>query len=298
MTGDDAQIITNSWGYLNIWPGWDERSRLATYVEHYVNPYTTIMGAAGNGGYGYGVMDTNGSSSSILTVGASTEYGADDVNAIIGDTSQITFDDVVPYSNRGPNGLGQVKPQVLCIGNSASGAVPLNLSVSPITHFYDGQTAWEEFGGTSQATPMCAGVLATVQQAYKARTGDWPTYQQSASLLMNGADNVYYDVLTQGAGRANADRSTRIAAGLAGAYVSPSQWNAGDYRGQTYEAFTHIMFPGTSSSQTFGVSNWNTTSPVSMTVSGKYLVKVSEVITAFTTLPVSQESAYNIRKPD
>ncbi len=297
-TGDDAQIITNSWGYLNIWPGWDERSRLATYVVRYVNPLTTIIAASGNGGYGYGVMNTNGASSSILTVGASTEFGATDVNAIISDTSQITFDDVIPYSNRGPNGLGQIKPQVLCIGNSATGAAPLNLSFSPMTHFYDGQTAWEQFGGTSQAAPMCAGVLATVQQAYKARTGQWPTYQQSAALLMNGADNIYYDVLTQGAGRANADRSTKIAAGLAGASVSPSQWNAGDYRGQTYEAFAHIMFPGTTSSQAFSVANGSAASPVSMTVTGKYLVKISEVITNLTTLPVSQESVYNIRKPD
>jgi hypothetical protein len=298
LTDDDAQIITNSWGYLNILPGWDILSRLATYVVRYINPYTTIMGASGNGGFGYGVMDTNGASSSILTVGASTQYGTDDITGIISDTSQITYDDVIYFSNRGPNGLGQVKPQVLCIGNSATGAAPLNLALSPLTHFYDGQSAWEEFGGTSQATPMCAGVLATVQQAYMERTGSWPSYLQSARLLMNGADNIYYDVLSQGAGRANADRSTKIAAGQQGAYVNPSEWNAGAYRGTTYEAFAHIVHPGASTSRSFSVSNWSATKAVSMTVSGKYLVKVGEVITYYQSAPESWESPYTFKKPD
>ncbi len=286
-TADDAQIVTNSWGSRLIQPGWDYAGRFATYIVRRVNPYITIMGASGNGGYGYGVMDTNGASSSVLTVGATTQYGTDDGFSIISDTSQITFDDIIYFSNRGPNGLGQIKPQVLCIGNSASGAVPLNLSVSPISSFYDGQTAWEEFGGTSQASPMCAGVLATVQQAFRMRTGRWPDYREAAALLMNGADNVYHDTLSQGAGRANADRSTRIAAGL-----------QGDYRGQTYEAFTHIMHPGTISSRAFAVSNWNITSPVTVNISSKYLIKISETITTWTSLPIAQESAYTFRKPD
>ena len=297
-TADDAQIITNSWGYLSILPGWDYYSRLVTFVVQRINPYTTILAAAGNGGYGYGIMDTHGASSSVLTVGASTQYGTDDGFSIISDTTQITFDDIIYYSNRGPNGLGQAKPQVTCIGNSASGAHPLNLSVSPFTGFYDGQTAWYEFGGTSQATPICAGVLADVVQAYKMRTGSWPTYLQATRLLMSGADNLNYDTLTQGAGRANADRSTRIAAWLEGVYVSPSQWTAGNYRGTTYEAFSHIMFPGTASSQVFSITNWNMTNPMTVSITSDYLVKISEVITDFTTQPMSQESNYTFRKPD
>ena len=199
-TSDDAQIITNSWGYLNIEIGWDFYSRFATYLQRYINPSVTIMAASGNSGYGYGVMDDNGASSSILTIGASTQYGTDDVPSVISQTNQITADDIIYFSNRGPNGLGQVKPQVVCVGNSASGAVPLNL----VTPFYNGQHAWEEFGGTSQATPMCAGVLADVMTAFKAHNGRWPTYVESTALLMNGADNIGYDMLSQGAGRANA----------------------------------------------------------------------------------------------
>lgn len=297
-TGDDAQILTNSWGWISIDPGWDFFARLASYVVHEVNPNLTIISSAGNGGYGYGVMKANGASSSILTVGASTQYGTTDSSAIISDTSQITYDDVIYFSNRGPNGLGQVKPQVLCIGNSASGAFPLNLSFSPVTGMYDGQTAWEEFGGTSQAAPMCAGVLATVYQAFKQRSGGWPTYAEATALLMNGADNIFYDVLSQGAGRANAERSTGLAAGLQGALITPPQWNAGDYRGETYEAFNHIVFPGGASSQAFAATNWHMTLPVTLALSAKQLVKVSEVITSLTSAPLSQESAYTFRKPD
>ena len=93
-------------------------------------------------------------------------------------------------------------------------------------------------------------------------------------------------------------RSSLIAAGQDGAFVSPSQWNAGDYRGTSYEAFSNIMFPGTAKSQVFSVKNASNTSPMTANLSSRYLVKISETITTVTTLPVSQESAYSFRKPD
>jgi len=301
-TADDAQVISNSLNRFDILPGWDYQARYATQLLRAVNPHVTLVSTAGSDGYGYGTMTANGAASSVLTVGESTLYGWVDPVSVISDTRQITADDVADYSTRGPNGLGQIKPQVLCPGNAALGAIPVNQSPHP----YDpspnpspsGQAAWGLFGNSGQAASTCAGILATVYQAFRERTGHWPNYLEATRLLMNGADTLFYDTLTQGAGRANANRATAIAAGQAGVYVSPAQWHAGDYRGNSYEAFAHIMSPGTSSSQLFTLNNWSSSQPITISITSDTLIQIGEIITDFTSMPVNLESDHTPRKPD
>lgn len=301
-TADDAQVISNSLHRFDILPGWDYPARYVTQLLRTINPHVTLVSTAGSDGYSYGSMTANGASSSVLSVGESTLYGWVDRVSVISDTRQITADDVADYSNRGVNGLGQIKPQVLCPGNAAIGAVPVNQSPHP----YDpspnpspsGQAAWGLFGETGQAASTCAGILATVYQAFRERTGHWPSYLEATRLLMNGADTLLYDSLSQGAGRANAQRATAIAAGQAGVYVSPAQWHAGDYRGNTYEAFAHIQSPGTTSSQVFTLNNWSSSQPVTVSIASDTLIRIGEIVTDFTSMPVNLESDYAPRKPD
>ena len=72
---------------------------------------------------------------------------------------------------------------------------------------------------------MTAGILALVYEAYKkAHGGSFPAAETAKSILMSGADDINYDVFSQGAGFANADRATRIAQALDGVSVSPTVW--------------------------------------------------------------------------
>jgi hypothetical protein len=93
-----------------------------------------------------------------------------------------------------------------------------------------GAIATALFSGTSMATPVTAGNLALIYDAWHERTGEWPTAEEARNLLMASAHDQAYDVFVQGAGLVNADNqpagagpgespSARIRAG-SGRFVS------------------------------------------------------------------------------
>ncbi len=261
-SGDEAQIVSNSWGAsATINDGWDETSRFAHWLNRNYAPNTAFLVATGNGGHGYGTV-TEPDGGSIIDVGASTSYGSLMYFEVVTPT-QFTYGDVQPWSNRGPGTLGDVAPDVVAVGAWGTGANPLNL-------YGNGQAAYDIFGGTSMATPIAAGNLALVYQAFRETNGRWPTWQEAKGILLNSARDLGYDVLTQGSGNVDADRATDIAAGLnKGYWVEPAQWIAGNYRGAEYPAFPAIMHPGDTAVKTFTIHN---------TYAGTYSVNLSDAV--------------------
>jgi uncharacterized repeat protein (TIGR01451 family) len=127
------------------------------------------------------------------------------------------------------------------------------------------------------ATPIAAGNLALVYQAFKAKNGRWPTWQEAKAIFLSGAHDLGYDVLTQGSGNVDADRATDIAAGLNyGFWAEPAQWTAGSYRGTDYPAFPAILHPGESDSQTFTLHNAYTDT-FTVNIADTMLERVAEV---------------------
>ncbi len=269
-SGDEAQIVSNSWGAsATINDGWDATSRFAHWLNRNYAPNTAFLVATGNGGHGYGTV-TEPDGGSVIDVGASTSYGSLLYFEVVTPT-QFTYGDVQPWSNRGPGTLGDVAPDVVAVGAWGTGANPLNI------YYGNGQAAYDSFGGTSMATPVAAGNLALVYQAFRAKHGRWPTWQEAKAIFLNAAHDLGYDVLTQGSGNVDANRGTDIAAGMNyGYWVEPAQWIAGNYRGNEYPAFPSIMFPGQSAVKTFTVHN-TYTDTYSVTLSDTVLQKVGEV---------------------
>ena len=245
-SGDEAQIVNNSWGDSFVTEdGWDTTSRFAQYLNVNFAPHTTFTAATGNGGPGYGTTTTpNGDT--FIKVGASTAYSTSDEFELVG-PAQFTYGTIQPWSNRGPGRLGDVDPDIACVGAWGMSAARLNI-------WPNGQSSYGLFGGTSMADPVCVGVLALTYEAFEATHDRWPTWQEAADILSNGADDLGYNVLAQGAGNADALRSTAIAAGEA-TYVTPSQWQVGDYRGTDYPAFPAIVHPGDTVSAPLTVHN-------------------------------------------
>jgi uncharacterized repeat protein (TIGR01451 family) len=270
-TDDEAQISSNSWGgSATINDGWDETSRFAHWLNRNFAPNLAFLVATGNGGHGYGTV-TEPDGGSIIDVGASTMYGTLTYFEFILDETMLTYGDVQPWSNRGPTTLGDVSPDVVAVGAWGTGANPLNL------YYGNGQAAYDIFGGTSMATPIAAGNLALVYQAFKAKNGRWPTWQEAKAIFLSGATDLGYDVLTQGSGNVNADRATDIAAGLNyGFWAEPAQWTAGSYRGTDYPAFPAILHPGQSDSQTFTLHN-TYTDTFTVNIADTMLERVAEV---------------------
>ncbi|MBI4322466.1 MAG: S8 family serine peptidase [Chloroflexi bacterium] len=268
-SGDEAQIISNSWGVSDaVEDGWEVLSRFAQYLNRYYAPNASFLVATGNGGPGYGTV-TAPDGGTIIDVGASTSYGSlESFEPVL--PSQFTWGDVQPWSNRGPGALGDIAPDIVAVGAWGTGANPLNIYLG------NGQAAYDSFGGTSMATPVAAGNLALVYQAFKTSNGRWPTWEEARAIFFNGGRDLGYDVLAQGSGNVDANRATDIAAGTGyGYWVAPAQWTAGSYRGTEYPAFPSTVVAGGSTSKTFTVRN-TYTSTFAVNVSEKVLGKAGE----------------------
>lgn len=242
-TGDEAHILSNSFGNSNIInQGWSYDARLVDWISNYYAPNATFVVASGNGGFGYGTVVSPGSSPGVITAGAATSYWWG--------SSYSTFGNVISWSDRGPNALGQLDPDVLSVGAWAYGSSPVNSYNPP-----NGNNAVRRWGGTSLATPVTAGIVAVLYDAYKQGHGDFPGSQIAKNILMSTADNLDYDPFVQGTGLANASRASLMASERQGIYISPPHWSAGDFDGVRYESFANLMHPGETDTFTFTIKN-------------------------------------------
>ena len=246
-TMDGVNIVSNSWGDSAIIPdGWDVVSRFAQDLSYTEFPSVSFLVATGNGGHGYGTQTSPGGGS-ILDVGASTAYGSllsfDFVTP-----EQFLYGDIQPWSNRGPGMLGDLAPDVVAVGAWGTAAIPLNNGTG------DGEVAYSVFGGTSMSTPVAAGGMAILYQAFQAHNDRWPTWQEARDILLTSSRNLGHDVLSQGSGNIQVSRAVDMALEQAPS-LSPSQWRAGSYQGTKYPAFPAVLHPGEQDLETFTVKN-------------------------------------------
>ncbi len=286
-SGDEAQIVSNSWGDSRvIEDGWDPVSRFAQRLSQEVADDVTFLAAAGNGGHGYGTVTSPGGGS-IIDVGASTAYGAVLAFEFV-DQEQYLYGDVQPWSNRGPGALGDVAPDVTAAGAWGTAAQPLNL------YFGNGQAAYDIFGGTSMSTPVAAGNLALIYQAFHGQPENqrWPTWQEARSFLLGSAQDLGYDSLAQGSGNVRAGRAIDRITGLA-AWVEPVQWLAGEDPGQAYPVVPAVVYPGSQVQQEFILHN-PTGQRIDVTASSKFLRKVHEETFSLSFIPPPPKSGHNL----
>ncbi len=272
---DDIQVTSNSYGFSDQDDdGWDADSRLLDFYVQKYSRTTSFLIATGNGGPGYGTLAAPSPSVGV-DVAASTQFGSTGQDSIT-DTTQITFGDIIPFSNRGPSSNGVNGPEVAGDGAYAAGAVPINF-VYPDGGVFANAT----WGGTSRATPVAAGAMTLVYQAFKARHDRWPTWEEAKAVLMAGARFNGYDTFTMGGGVVDAADAVRIGSGKHGVYAMPPDWTAGDFRGGKHGAFARLMAPGESDSTKLTLRN-PSDAPVEVTLSAKTLRRIGHTDGAFT----------------
>jgi hypothetical protein len=207
-----ADILSNSWGMLDFlvsdmdmaW-GYDWYSQTVDFLSYWTDTLFCI--ATGNTGPGYGTGSSPYAVSAMM-VGASTT--AHYAQPRYGKYPQ-GYDTMADFSSAGPTPLGSGNPSVVAIGAYAFDVYALHYGAG------DGLEAWTAFGGTSQACPLAAGVAAIVMQAMDYSGIPYSSYGLTSSIaktiVMNGADDLGYDVYRQGAGRVNAWKAINMAFG-------------------------------------------------------------------------------------
>ena len=206
-TGEhQVDITSNSYGASGwaLW-GWNTGADPNSVIFDYtiLTSGTMHFVAVGNGGPGYGTVSTPASSSLSISVGAATEFT---YRPLYGYRLPGSSREVISWSNRGPTEIGVVKPDVVAVG---SFAWAIGRTWDALGNVYGvrnltGRLAYNLFSGTSQATPMAAGVGALVVSAYKSAYGSRMAPYLLKTILMNNAKDMGFDELSQGAGFVNA----------------------------------------------------------------------------------------------
>ncbi len=226
---NQPHIGSFSFGYSSIDDsGADSYSLYLDWLTRVYNNQTHYAVAIGNGGHGYGTVKVPGAAQGIFSVGAFSSR----TNDLWGQSA--------PWNNRGPNIVGRMDPDIVAVGWSATGDVPLNLREN-------GNSATTTWGGTSLATPIAAGLLALVEEAWLENKGDYPDSQEFRNFILSTSDDRGYDPFVQGGGWFNASRATATIDGVSGSWsVSPSQWNSGTFEGKHRDANINVLNKGES----------------------------------------------------
>lgn len=253
---DQGQIGSFSFGNSAAHDdGADYWSLYLDWLTRIHSPETTYFVAVGNGGHGYGTTASPGGAHGVISVGAFSSKGT-------------TWGESASWSNRGPNSVSRLDPDIVAVGWSATGDKTLN----EVTNANNAHTTW---GGTSLATPIAAGLAAIIYQAWENKTGTWPDSQSFRDLTMSTSDDRGYDPLVQGAGWMNASRAVALIEGDPGSLlVSPASWMTGENEGSHRDANLNYILPGQNQTMQLSLSNTGDL-PMDVTLTPSELVPVA-----------------------
>ena len=230
-TPDQPHMGSFSFGYSSVDDsGADGYSLYLDWITRVYNSNASYSVAIGNGGHGFGTTKVPGAAHGVFSVGAFSSRSSD------------SWGQSAPWSNRGPNVVGRMDPDLVAVGWSATGDMPLN-------NYENANDAWTTWGGTSLATPVVAGLLALVEEAWHKNRGTHPQSQELRDFVLSTSDDRGYEPFVQGGGWMNASRAVRTLEGENGTWsVSPSQWNTGSFHGKHRDANINSILPGQSQS--------------------------------------------------
>jgi len=285
-TGDEANIATNSWGFTR--PQETGFTNLERYLYDLTTnqvPDFTILFAAGNNGPGYSTSTPPNTAPGVITVGAGTNMNyrtifGFDLGEAYCDFGALgscihgagPYGEPADFTSKGPTVLGTPEPDVFATGEFGLGGRPLNSAC--LAFGCDGLGAWDLWAGTSMSTPVTAGVVSLIYQAFRNATGRWPTSTEAKEILMSSADDHGYDALQQGAGWVNASAAVNVASGASGVYVDPPFLTPGSFGGVHRPAFVNQMAAGASASSGLVVNN-PTASDITVTIGDSMYTKIA-----------------------
>jgi len=160
--------------------------------------------ASGNEGTGQSTVGASGVSKTTMTVGGTTlnaecqliKYwplsNYDETELIVKEGEEgYENDHMIWFSSRGPTADGRIDPDISAVGAWGPSLQPAD-------------TLEIQFGGTSMATPVAAGIAALIIQAFDDVNGRAPTPDEIRAIMMGTALDTGYGPNEQGPGRVDA----------------------------------------------------------------------------------------------
>lgn len=290
MSGDEVQVTSNSYGsFTQMWGSWGYIGRLITALNTTIAPSTMFVFSGGNEGPGYGPQEGD-AGPTIIKAGTSTQFGSTTWDSIAG-IDQIVYGDPSSFGSKGPNRDGSAGLDLLGNGGRGAGDEGLN-------YFgFNGAVSWDTWGGTSRSSPVVAGNLALLFNAFKEANGRWPTWDEVMPIAKSSATNTVSSPFLQGGGVLNSDRATDVAAGVYGVYATPDEWRVGDWEGQQYLNFANVAWPNTAYEQEYTVVN-PSGYDITVGLQDGVMLRTGEKEFELTTSSESEESSFNFHSPD
>ncbi len=189
-----ARIHTNSWGAAVN----GDYDTSACEVDEYMwnQRDMIILYAASNDGPGAGTIGSPGTAKNTITVGATENYRPE-----LSDPWGDNPAEIAEFSSRGWCEDGRIKPDIAAPG---TWILSTKSTLAPDGHFwntYDNYYAY--MGGTSMATPLTAGAVATARQFMQTEWNHTPSAAMMKAAIINGATDMGYGLPSkdQGWGR-------------------------------------------------------------------------------------------------
>jgi hypothetical protein len=281
VINDDVDVINESFGG-NPYPDNDD-DPISLADRAAVAAGVTVVASTGDAGTA-GTLGTPATDSFVIAAGATTQYR---LYAQMGYPAPIFTlkgyenNNISAFSSAGFAQTGARTVDVVAPGEDGWALCSTNAALyQDCSSFNGGPTPIEDFGGTSEASPLTAGEAALVIQAYRSTHGGaTPSPALVKTIIMSTATDIGAPASQQGAGLINALGAVNAALSVGGGAHGQSVLHY-----PTTASATDL--PNTHESRTFTVTNYGN-APVHYTPS---LEQISSPIAGATiglTLPAT-----------
>ncbi len=208
---DHVDVINESFG-LNEFPDSSSRNAIQLFNDQAVSAGVTVTESSGDGGV-TGTIGSDAQDPDVISVGASTDSQLYAQTGYAGarefGNGQWVDDNISALSSSGVTQLGRT---IDLVAPGESDWAACEPGFSSCTNFNGGSSDIEAFGGTSQSSPLTAGVAALVISAYRSsHGGDLPTPAVVKQIITGTTDDLGLPADEQGSGRLDARSATEAA---------------------------------------------------------------------------------------
>lgn len=217
---NDVDVLSCSVGtYELISNGLDP---ISLAMQKAVESGVTVFVSAANEGPGQGTVNSPSTAMGVISVGASTfyrEFSQEGFLMPVG--GKWRTDQVIEWSSRPPTSDGRMNPDIMSPGAFGWALAPTYYLSST------GSKGVQEFGGTSQASPVAAGCAALLMSAFKAKISQTlPAPAWWESLIRSTAANLGYPGYDQTSGLIDVAAALDAMLGRKAAFtLSENEWS-------------------------------------------------------------------------